>query len=150
MSDSNAQPPGLNGFMARMMEWITGKDARLAQLETEVASLPTLKAELGTAQARVTTLDAQVTTLKAEVTTLTASNVELKGKLVTSEEEVAKRVNTLVGQRLATIGLKPVKEELNADPANQGSLVEQFQREADPAKRAQLYGRIRTEVWGLN
>jgi hypothetical protein len=147
---TTTQAPGLNGFMARLTEWITGKDARLIQLETEVATLAAIKTELATAQARVVTLTAEVATLKAEVTSLTATNVDIKGKLVVSDEEVNKRVNTIVGQRLATIGIKPVKEELSTDPANQGSLTEQFQKEADPTKRAELYGRIRKEVWGLN
>jgi hypothetical protein len=145
-----AQPPGLNTFMGRMMEWITGKDARLAQLETEAASLATIRTQLANATQLLEAANVRIGELEKGNQTLTKENVALAERIAQTEADVDRRANVLAGQRLATIGVKPIKEELNKDAQNQGSLVDQWRTEQNPAKREALYQRIKTELWQTN
>lgn len=154
MANETSQPTGLNSFMTTVTAWLTGKDARLTELETKLATLSSVETQLAQCQKDLTTARQTIGSLEAEVEKLTAANTDLAKKAENAAEvstaTITEAANALAGQRLATIGVLPVKEEISAEQNRSGNLFVQFAEESDPEKRAAIYRRIKAEVWSKN
>jgi chromosome segregation ATPase len=125
-------------FSERISSIFTGKlSTELTEARTAIVSkdseIAKLKADLGAAQEEAKTAKAALETAKGE---------HIKA-LDAKEKDLDARANKIAGEKMAKAGHKPLKEEINDDPANAGeeeidSLRTQMRAETDPKKRMAL------------